>query len=95
LATEDFLLGNVMATVISMITASTLLIRICIFDRAISKQEKSITIWWLCCLTIGKSVEQMEKKPSLKNSKKLKSSTDRRQRTFEKIEKVKPNVTDQ
>lgn len=46
-----FTAGNALALILTMLTVSGIFIRIFIFERPVTDEEKMITVWWLCCLT--------------------------------------------
>lgn len=50
-----FTAGNALALILTMLTVSGIFIRIFIFERPVSDEEKIITVWWLCCLTFKSS----------------------------------------
>jgi hypothetical protein len=49
----NFDAGNYLTFIITMFNVSGILIKNCIFDKGLGNDLKYITIWWLCCLTIG------------------------------------------
>lgn len=49
-----FLMGSVMVAIITIINVSIFTIKKCIFEKALSKDERYITLHWCCGLTIGK-----------------------------------------
>jgi hypothetical protein len=54
-------LGQVLVMVITMLNISGILIKSCILDKGFDNDLKYITIWWLCCLTIGDKPKKKQK----------------------------------
>ena len=48
----NFMLGNILALLITVINFCTLVVKIMIIDRAIKDEDKYIFIWWMCCLEV-------------------------------------------
>ena len=46
----EFMLGNILVASISTMTVSFIVVKICVFDRSLVGEERSIVIYWLCCL---------------------------------------------
>lgn len=55
-------MGDYFCTMITILNITVVTIKIMVFERAISKDEKYITINWLCCLTFGKNKSKKKKK---------------------------------
>lgn len=63
-----FLIGDVMTIIITIINVCAYTIKRCIFERAISKDEQYITLYWCCCLTIGQKPVHKRKKKKMASS---------------------------
>jgi hypothetical protein len=57
-----FLLGDFNAFVITIFNVCVFIIKKCIFDKAISKDDRHITIYWLCNMTFGEKTSKKKRK---------------------------------